>query len=555
MHLAPVSRSSARLLRATLLLLCTAPVAGAQSFDVTEATIPSVHAAMRERRLTCRALVQAYLDRIAAYDKVGPALNAIQTVNPRALQEADSLDTVLRAQQLRGPLHCVPVLLKDQIETRDMPTSYGSALFKDFVPKRDATAVQRLERAGAIILAKTTMGEFAQRFVSSAAGVIRNAYDPTRNPSGSSGGSASAAAANFGLVAIGEDTGGSIRGPAAVSSLVGLRPTLPLVSRFGMLPANPTQDTMGPITRTVADAARVLDVIAGYDPNDPVTAYAVGNVPPTYTAALKADALRGARIGVLRIPRDTAGTRRPSGDSLALRDTTSRDNAGRRDSTARANAVEFRKVRPLFEKALADLRAQGAVLVDSLTTPTVRGASLSNDYETEEATDAYLAQHPNAPVKTLKEILLSGGVNPWRARSLMSYVGRSTAEASYGAVMQSREAMRVAMLKLMADHQLDAVVYATYDAPPTVIAADVLTNPRPVDGYGLGDNRSLSPTLAWPAITVPMGFTSDALPAGLEFLGRPWSEPRLFGFAYAYEQATRHRRPPTTTPSLSAARR
>jgi len=542
-----------RLLHATLLLLCAAPVAGAQSFDVMEATISSVHAAMQARRLTCRQLVQAYLDRIAAYDKAGPALNAIQTLNPRALLEADSLDAVLRAKQPRGPLHCVPVLLKDQIETRDMPTSYGSALFKTFVPKRDATAVQRLERAGAIIIAKTTMGEFAQRFVSSSAGIIRNAYDPMRNPSGSSGGSASAAAANFGLVAIGEDTGGSIRGPAAVSSLVGLRPTLPLVSRFGMLPANPTQDTMGPMTRTVADAARVLDVIAGYDPNDPITAYAVGNVPATYTATLETDALRGARIGVLRIPRDSIG--RPTADSLASRDTASGATKARRDSTARANAIEYAKVRPLFEKALADLRAQGAVLVDSLTTPTVRGAALSNDYETEEATDAYFAQHPNAPVKTLKEILLVGGVNPWRARSLIAYVGRSTAEAGYGAVMQSREAMRVAMLKLMADRQLDAVVYATYDAPPTVIAADVLTNPRPVDGYGLGDNRSLSPTLAWPAITVPMGFTSDALPAGLEFLGRPWSEPRLFGFAYAYEQATRHRRPPRTTPSLSAVAR
>ncbi|WP_411278746.1 amidase family protein, partial [Gemmatimonas sp.] len=540
MTFAPVPRAAMRLLRATLLLLCAAPHAGAQSFDIMEATIPSVHAAMQARRLTCRQLVQAYLDRIVAYDQAGPALNAIQTLNPRALLEADSLDAVLRAKQPRGPLHCVPVLLKDQIETRDMPTSYGSALFKDFVPKRDATAVQRLERAGAIIIAKTTMGEFAQRFVSSSAGIIRNAYDPTRNPSGSSGGSASAAAANFGLVAIGEDTGGSIRGPAAVSNLVGLRPTLPLVSRFGMLPANPTQDTMGPMTRTVADAARVLDVIAGYDPDDPVTAYAVGHVPATYTTTLTTDALRGARIGVLRISRDSIG--RPTADSLASRDTASQATAARRDSTARANAIEYAKVRPLFEKALADLRAQGAVLVDSLTTPTVRGASLSNDYETEEATDAYFAQHPNAPVKTLKEILLVGGVNPWRARSMIAYVGRRTAEAGYGAVMQSREAMRVAMLKLMADRQLDAVVYATYDAPPTVIAADVLTNPRPVDGYGLGDNRSLSPTLAWPAITVPMGFTSDALPAGLEFLGRPWSEPRLFGFAYAYEQATRHRR-------------
>ncbi len=322
--------------------------------------------------------------------------------------------------------------------------------------------------------------------------------------------------------------------------------------RFGMLPANPTQDTMGPMTRTVTDAARVLDVIAGYDANDPVTAYAVGNVPATYTATIKTDALRGARIGVLRIPRDSTG--RPTADIGASRDTASGPTKARRDSTVRANAIAYAKVWPLFERALVDLRAQGAVLVDSLVIPTVRGASLSNDFETEEATDAYFAQHPNAPVKTLKEILLVGGVNPWRARSLMAYVGRSTAEAGYGAVMQSRETMRVAVLKLMADHQLDALVYATYDAPPTVIAPDVLTNPRPVDGYGLGDNRSLSPTLAWPAITVPMGFTPDALPAGFEFLGRPWSEPRLFGFAYAYEQATKHRRAPATTPSLSAAR-
>ena len=286
---------------------CTA-TAGAQQFDVMEATIPGVQAAMLAKRLTCRALVQAYLDRIAAYDQSGPALNAIQHVNARALTEADSLDAVLRAKGPRGPLHCVPVLLKDQIETKDMPTTYGSAIFKDFVPKRDATVVQRLEAAGAIVLAKTTMGEFAGRYVGSAAGVIRNAYDPTRNPSGSSGGSASGITANFGLVGIGEDTGGSIRGPAAVSSLVGLRPTLPLVSRFGMLPANPTQDTMGPMTRTVADAARLLDVMAGFDTNDPVTAYAVGHVPATYTASLVPTALRGARVGVIRFPRDTMST-------------------------------------------------------------------------------------------------------------------------------------------------------------------------------------------------------------------------------------------------------
>ena len=521
---------------------------GAQQADLLELTIPQARAAMEAGRLTCRQLVQGYLDRIAAYDSAGPGLNAIQTINPRALLEADSLDAVRRARGSLGALHCVPVLLKDQVETRDMPTTYGSALFKDFVPRRDATAVRRLEAAGAIILAKTTMGEFASRYLSSAAGIIRNAYDPTRNPSGSSGGTGSGVAANFGLVGIGEDTSGSIRGPAAVSSLVGLRPTVPLVSRFGMLPANPTQDTMGPMTRTVADAARVLDVIAGYDPNDPVTAYAVGNMPASYVAGLTPTALRGARIGVLRIRRDSSAAPRPAATADSA---TAAREAAARAAEARLTETEYAKVRPLFERAIADLRAQGAVIVDSVAMPTVPGRRVGNDFETEEATDRYLAQHPNAPYKTLKEILLAGGVTPSRARALMTYVGRSTAEADYGAVQQYREAQRVALLKVMADLQLDAIIYATYDAPPAVIPADALTNPRAADGYGRGDNRGLSPSLGWPALTVPMGFSPEGLPAGLEFLGRPWSEARLLGFAYAYEQATHHRRPPTTVPALS----
>lgn len=515
-------------------------LASAQSVDVMEATIVDVHGAMAARRLTCRQLVQTYLDRIAAYDRRGPTLNAIQTVNPRAIVEADSLDAVLRASggKPRGRLHCVPVVIKDQIETKDMPTTYGSSLFKDFVPARDATIVERLEQAGAIIIAKATMGEFASRYLSSAGGVIRNAYDPARHASGSSGGTGAALASNFGLAGIGEDTGGSIRGPAAVHSLVGLRPTLPLVSRHGMMPANPTQDTMGPITRTVADAARVLDVIAGYDPKDPVTAYSVGEVPESYTHALKPDALRGARIGVLRIRRDStpSATSPPKADSIVRRDSIDR--------------LEFAKVTPVFDRAVASLRAQGAVVVDSLQVPVIPGRRPDNDFETEEATDRYLAQHPNAPYKTLKDILLAGGVTPSRARSLMAYVNRSTNEADYGVFMRYREALRVALLKLMADHQLDALVYATYDAPPSVIPADALTTSRIVDQYFRGDNRTLSANLAWPAITVPMGFTADGLPAGLEILGRPFSEPRLLGLAYSYEQATKHRRPPRTTPPL-----
>ena len=538
---------------------------GAQQFDVMEATIPGVHAAMAARRLTCRTLVQTYLDRIAAYDKRGPSLNSIQHVNLRALTEADSLDAVLSSKAPRGRLHCVPVLLKDQIETNDMPTTYGSAIYATFTPKRDATVVKRLESAGAIIIAKTTMGEFAGRYVGSAAGIIRNAYDPTRNPSGSSGGSASAVAANFGLVGIGEDTGGSIRGPAAVSSLVGLRPTLQLVSRFGMLPANPTQDTMGPMTRTVADAARVLDVIAGYDANDPVTAYAVGHVPPTYTLALRPDALRGARIGVLRFPRDTAAPRTTStrsdsarttrdssaaGIETARRDSLARaDSSAKRDSTNRVLMVEYTKVRVVFDSAITTLRTRGAIVIDSLPLPRTR-TGVSNDYETEEATNTYFAAHPGAPVKTLAEILLAGTVNPWRARALVTYLGKTTDDPGYLQVLKQREALRVEVLRLMADRQLDAIVYATYDAAPTVIAADVLTNPRTNDAYGRGDNRALSPQIGFPALTVPMGFTSDALPVGLEFLGRPFTEAQLLGYGFAFEQATKHRKPPRTTPAL-----
>jgi amidase len=499
----------------------------AQTFRLEEATIDQVHEAMRARTLTCRQLVQGYLDRIAAYDDRGPRLNAVHTVNPRALQLADSLDAAFRARGPVGPLHCVPVLLKDQIETSDMPTTYGSALFADFVPRRDATAVVRMKRAGAIILAKTTMGEFALRYVGSGFGYIRNAYDPTRNPSGSSGGTGAAVAANLGLVGIGEDTGGSIRGPAAVHALVGLRPTVPLVSRFGMLPANPTTDTMGPMTRAVRDAAILLGVLAGYDANDPLTAWSVGQVPESYVTGLQADGLRGARIGVLRQPMDA-----------------------RADTTSAA----FREVRGLIDRAIAELRARGAEVVDAVAVPGITGANAlynSNQFETEAATDAYLAQHPNAPVKTLRAIVLSGKVNPWRNAAFMPQIGRTTNDPGYVTYLLTRDQLRTTVLKVMADERLDALVYATFDLPPAPIGADVETNPAPRDEYGFGDNRPLSPVLGFPALTVPAGFTSAGLPVGLELLGRPFTEDQLLRFAYAFEQATHHRKPPSTTPPLA----
>ena len=515
-----------RLALAFALAIAAAPLPLlAQAFVVEETTIAQAHAAFESGDLTCEGLVERYLARIDAYDQQGPRLNAIAVVNPRALEEARALDAAFASDGLTGSLHCIPVLLKDQVETRDMPTTYGSALFAGYMSARDGTIVTRMKDAGALIIAKTNMGEFASRYVGSGFGVIPNAYDPGRNPSGSSGGTGSGVAANLGLIGIGEDTGGSIRGPAAVASLVGLRPTLPLVSRFGMMPANPTTDTMGPMTRTVMDAALLLDVIAGYDPNDPVTAYSVGHVADSYAAGLDAGALAGARIGVIREPMDRSV------------DTTSEG---------------FRQVRARVEAAIGTLRELGAEVFD-VAIPGIERVSAvfgANSYETEEVTDAYLAELRDPPYRTLASILLSGHVNPWRSAGMADLLGKTTRDPGYLEYLLARDRIREDVIATLAEHDLDAFVYATFDHPPTPIPEDVETSPAPNDRYGLGDNRSLSPLTGFPALTVPAGFTDDGLPVGLEFLGRPFKEAMLLGFGYAFEQATHHRRPPPTAPPL-----
>ena len=498
-----------------------------QPFQLMDATIDDVKAALSSRQITCRALVEHYIARIDAYDKRGPALNAVQTINRRAVEDAARLDA---AAGPVGPLHCIPILLKDQVETSDMPTTYGSAVFKDFMPQRDATIVTKLKAAGAVIVAKTTMGEYAQGYLGSAFGVVRNAYDPTRSASGSSGGTGSGVAANFATVGIGEDTGGSIRGPAAVNNLVGLRPTVPLVSRFGMLPARPSTDTLGPIGRSVKDVALVLDVIAGYDRNDPVTAESVGRQPATYTQSLTADGLKGARIGIIREPLD------PRAD---------------------ISSPEFKAARAVMDRAIEDLRRLGAVVVDAPKIPDLaqRSAKIYDDnvFETEAAMNAYLAQHKNAPAKTLKDILLSGKVVPARARTMMNAVGHSTDEPAYLQLLLARDALRQEVLAAMVDQQLDALAYATFDYPTPKVPPDALTTST-LDSAGPGNNRRLSPALRFPAITVPAGFTTDGLPIGLELMGREYAEPLLLKLAYAYEQGTHHRRPPATTPALATAR-
>jgi len=491
----------------------------ANNFDVVEATIDSIHAAMRSGGLTCTQLVQSYLDRIATYDQAGPKLNAVQNVNPHALQQAADLDVKFKASGEMALLHCIPVLVKDQIETDFMPTTYGSAMFKTFVPRRNATVVERLQRAGAIILAKTNMGEFAAGGSGSAFGDCHNAYDPTYFASGSSCGTGIGVAASYGTVGIGEDTGGSVRGPASHGSLVGLRPTTPLVSRFGMMPAAPSRDTIGPIARTVKDAALVLDTIAGYDPNDPLTAAGYRQVPESYTTFLQPNGLRGMRFGVIRQPMD---------------------------KDADANAADFAEVRAMIDRAVGILRMKGAELVDPIEIPDLLrliegsgGTPNTNIYETEQAIDGYLAQHPTAPVRTFRGIVESPLLIEARRRALAYSVGHSPSEAGFAIQRQTQEALRIAVLKTMADNRLDAFIYATFDHAPTRL-------PRTTPG----NNRMLAPLLGFPALAVPGGFSSDGLPIGFEFLGRPFAEVLLFRAAYDFEQSTKIRRPPAMTPAV-----
>jgi len=281
------------------------------------------------------------------------------------------------------------------------------------------------------------------------------------------------------------------------------------------------------MTRTVRDAAIVLDVIAGYDPNDPVTANAVGRIPASYASSLALDGLRGASIGVIRQPMD------------ARTDITSDD---------------YRKVRSVIDRGIGELKALGAEVVDPVTIPgvidRVNRAYDGNVFETESAVNGFLAQHANSPVRNLREILLSGKVVPSRVRALMNSVGKSTEDAGYRQVVLTEADTRQVVLTLMADSRLDALVYATFDHQPPRIAPDVMTKPVVDDVTGLGNNRRLSPVLGFPALTVPAGFTTDGLPVGIEFMGRPYAEATLFKFGYAYEQKTHHRKPPASTPGL-----
>ncbi|WP_454085549.1 amidase [Georgenia sp. Marseille-Q6866] len=519
----------AALIPSVALTLVAVPARAAEEADeslVTEATIASIHEAFAEGDMSCTDLVQAYIDRIETYD--AETTNSVQVVNDEALATAAELDATYAEDGLSGPLHCVPVLVKDQVETADMPTTYGSAIFSGFESGRDATIVARMRDAGAVILAKTNMGEYASGWAGSSFGVCRNPYDLARAASSSSCGTGAAVAANFGAVGIAEDTGGSTRGPAAWNNAVGLRPTTPLISRYGMMPANPSYDTLGPLTRTVEDAAIVTSVIAGPDANDPLTAQADGHVAEDYAADLRAEALEGTRIGVIREPQ--------SGDT---------------DITA----PDYARVQTVVDAAYTDMERLGAEIVE-VEVPDLRAllaAYSTGGAETEAATNAYLAtlaEIADPPVSTFEEIATSPLVTPTRQASLRALLGRTTEDADYIEGEQMRQQLRDAVTAVMEDNELDALAYATFDHEPPVIPADQLTNPGAMAGVRQGSNRSLAPVTGFPALAVPAGFTTAGLPVGIDLLGLPWSEKSLFELAYAYEQGTGHRVAPADFPAL-----
>ena len=504
-------------------------------FRVEEASIADTLTALRTHRVTCRQLVERYIARMQAYDQrlqtVGSLpgqrvrLNSIILINPEALDDADRLDAEFARTGKLRPLHGIPVIVKDNYDTAGLQTTGGSLAMKGNVPATDAFMVKRLREAGAIVLAKSNMAEWAfSPYVteSSIAGITRNPYALDRVPAGSSGGTAAAVAASLGLVGLGTDTGNSIRGPSSHNDLVGIRPTIGLTSRDGIIPLNFNNDVGGPMARSVADAAAVLSAVAGFDPADPITKMSEGHTEPDYTKFLDRNGLKGARIGVFRRYVDKDGT--------------------------------DPQIKALTDAAVADLRAQGAVVVDPFDLPdydTLTKELYCGDFQAD--LNAYLALHgQDAPYTTLKDIVESGLYLPYIANQMKGAVVLPEPKPAEAKRPPRRGAcadvyhdppkivFRDALLAAMDKDHLDAIVYPTWSNSPRKVGE--MKSPA-------GDNSQvLSPQTGFPAITVPMGFTrqdsDDLLPAGLTFLGRTFSEPTLIKLGYAYEQATHHRRPP-----------
>jgi amidase len=509
----------------------TATATEAKSLEVVEASVADLQGAMSRGTLTSLQLINAYLARIKAIDKSGPKINSIIELNPDAKAIAARLDRERKAKGPRGPLHGIAVLLKDNIATADrMQTTAGSLALLGEIAVKDAFIVQKLRDAGAVILGKTNLSEWANirstratSGWSARGGLTKNPYALDRNTSGSSSGSAASVAASLATIAVGTETDGSITSPASIASLVGLKPTVGLVSRAGIIPIAPSQDTPGPMARTVADAAALLTVLAGPDEQDPATREA-GRYQQDYTRFLDLNGLRGKRIGVVR-----------------------NQFAGQSDLVA-----------SVVEAELAVLKAQGALLVDIAEIPNAARYGDSELavllFELKATLPKYLASYaPASPIKSLADVIAFNAKNstremPYFAQELfVSAQGKGDLDSQeYKDALQNnlKFAREQGIDAVLAENQLDALVAPTGELAWLTdfihgdSSGNSFTSPAAVAGY--------------PHITVPAGF-ARGLACGISFVGKAWSEPTLIAMAYAYEQASRRRRPPTYARTVNPA--
>src|SRR3954466_1113387 len=504
----------------------------AAPFELEEATLADLQSGMVSGKFTARSITQAYLDRLAELDRQGPMLRHVIETNPDALSIADSLDQERKAGRVRGPLHGIPVLIKDNIDTADrMTTTAGSLALAGSVPLQDAFIAAKLRAAGAILLGKANLSEWANfRSTHSTSGwsgrggQAKNPYVLDRNPCGSSSGSGGAVSANLCALAVGTETDGSIVCPSSANGIVGIKPTVGLVSRAGIIPIAHSQDTAGPMTRTVRDAATMLNVLAGIDPRDPATAASRSRGQVDYTHYLDANGLRGARIGIAR-----------------------KDFFGYSDVTDR-----------LINAAIATMKSQGAIIVDPANVET--NSKLGDPefevllYEFKADLNAYLVSlGPKAPVKTLADIVAFNEQHkdqemPWFGQEIMIRAQAKGPLSEKKYLDDLAKDMRLSRAEgidaTMTKYKLDAIVAPTGGpAWPT----DLLNG----DHFG-GGSSTPAAVAGYPNINVPAGFTHE-LPVGISFFGRAYSEPTLIRVAYAYEQATKHRRAPRFIPTLGDA--
>jgi amidase len=493
-----------------------APTAAAKSpaFEVTEASMSDVQKALTDGKVTSVQLVDAYRARIAAYDHKGPALNTMIRLNPNARKEAAALDAERKEGKVRGPMHGVPIILKDNFDTKDMITSAGSLALASHRPTTEGFVVRKLREAGAIIIGKSNLHELAAGItsISSLGGQTLNPYNPDRCPGGSSGGTGAAIAASFAAIGWGTDTCGSIRIPSAYASLFGLRPTQGLFSRDGIVPLSLTQDTPGPLARTVTDLAIALELTVGADPNDPQTNESAGRSPMRFRDVLSAGALRGVRIGIFRpYFRDTEGD---------IADT--------------------------VRSAINSMRALGAEIVEinmadfDATIAGTRAIGFESKFDLAE----YLSRPGVAPVKSLREIIDKGLYDrQLEARHKSGDTASALRSPAHLAALSKQLVLKTRMIALMDSARIDALAYPTIGQRPVLVGS-----PQTASSCAMASQSGL------PAISMPAGFTADGLPTALELMGRPYSDARLVAFAYAYEQGGARRRPPPTTPALVAGK-